>query len=369
MKLLFDLSSNKTIYDGVTIYALRILKGFKEHQYKNIIILSNPAIYEYIQQNFAEYIHIKAAINNENGSLLKNGWIWFQQIRHIDCDIIFSPNPYLTYFTTKKIIQTIHDLQALKVYKGKSLWAFRILLPFVLIRSHKIISITDFVKNEIKQRYPFINSKKIQTIANCVIVDKTKYTTPPINNKYLLYVSTLWEYKNIFTLLEAFNFLKKDIPHKLVIIGKPMDEYWENVCIPYIKKEKLETRIIHINKPISNQELAQYYQFADIFIHPSLMEGFGYTPIEAAIHETPVLTTKETALYESTMGLLNYYEPATSSDVLATNIQKLLANRPTKKELEHISETLLNQYDYYKQAEKVYNFLLTNSNDYNESIS
>lgn len=81
----------------------------------------------------------------------------------------------------------------------------------------------------------------------------------------------------------------------------------------------MEPHILHFSKPIDDQLLAQYYQFADLFIHPSLLEGFGYPPIEAAIHKTPVLTTKETALYESTMGILNYYEPATDSQALAKN--------------------------------------------------
>ena len=70
------------------------------------MIISHP--------NYPEYTCIKAKIDNNNGSLIKNGWKWHKQVKNIDCDVIFSPNPYLTYFTTKKIIQTIHDLQPLK---------------------------------------------------------------------------------------------------------------------------------------------------------------------------------------------------------------------------------------------------------------
>lgn len=360
MKLLFDLSSNQNIYDGVTVYALRILKGFKEHNYTDITILSNPAIYDYIKSQYSEYPCIKANINNKNGFLLKNGWNWHRQVKKIDCDVIFSPNPYLTYFSSKKIIQTIHDLQPLKIYKGRTLWAFRIFLPLVLLRSHRIITITDFVKEEIKRIYPFIPSWKMHTIFNCVTVDPTRYTSSPFSGKYLLYVSTLWEYKNIFTLLQALYLLRDRIPHKLVIIGKPMDTYWEKVCVPYIQSHHLEAHILHLRQPISNQLLAQYYQFADLFIHPSLLEGFGYPPIEAAIQKTPVLTTKETALYESTMGLLNYYEPATDPYALAQKIQEILTNPPSAEKREQISEKLRNQYDYYKQSEKVYQFLTQN---------
>ena len=195
MKLLFDLSSNQNIYDGVTVYALRILKGFKKHNYHHITILCNSAIYDYITSNYPEYTCIKAKIDNNNGSLIKNGWKWHKQVKNIDCDVIFSPNPYLTYFTTKKIIQTIHDLQPLKIYSGRTLLAFRIFLPLILLRSHRIITITDFVKKEIKRIYPFIPARKLHTISNCVIVDPTRYPSSPLPERYLLYVSTLWEYK------------------------------------------------------------------------------------------------------------------------------------------------------------------------------
>lgn len=140
-----------------------------------------------------------------------------------------------------------------------------------------------------------------------------------------------------------------------------MDGYWEKVCVPYIQAHHLEPHILHLRQPVSDQLLAQYYQFADLFIHPSLLEGFGYPPIEAAIHRTPVLTTKETALYESTMGLLNYYEPATDPQALAHKIRELLANPPSAEKLARISEKLRRQYDYAAQAEKVYQYLTQNA--------
>lgn len=43
------------------------------------------------------------------------------------------------------------------------------------------------------------------------------------------------------------------------------------------------------NSPFCNRS-------ADVFISPSLYEGFGYTPVEAAMCGTPVICTRETAL-------------------------------------------------------------------------
>lgn len=87
------------------------------------------------------------------------------------------------------------------------------------------------------------------------------------------------------------------------------------------------------------------------------MEGFGYTPIEAAMLETPVLTSKETALYETTMGLLNYYEPVKDYKVLANRIKEILASPPSRDELRDIAHTLARRYDLCEQAQKVWEYL------------
>lgn len=355
MKLLIDLSDRMDIYSSVTIYAIRILNGFRDNGYKEISILCHPAIYEYIKAYYPEYPCIKA--NFEKGRFWTCGWMWSKQINQIDCDIIFSTKGWLSsLFCNKKMIRVIHDIQQLKTEHGKELWKYRIFWPLVLLSSYKIITISEFVKQDIHKTYPFIPLSKMKVIYNSIILEKPKIKIRPIPDRYLLYISRLVDYKNIMTLLKAFNILKKDIPHKLVIIGKSTD-FWERTAIPYIKKEQLETHILHIKEPISEDAIIQYYSSADLFIHPSLMEGFGYPPIEAAILGTPVLTTKETALYEVTMGLLNYYNPPTDEQAMAEQIKDLLQNPISKKELNKISVKLQQQYEYKQQAEKIYNYI------------
>ncbi len=364
MKLLFDLSNHTSIYSGVTVYALRILEGFRDNHYENITILCNSQILDYIQHNFPDYKCIRANINNGRNVLLSNGYNWTKQINKINCDIIFSPNIYPTYiFCNKKIVQTIHDLQPLKVFKGKSRLAFQICLPLLILRSKKIISISEYVKNEIVHFYPFIKKRKIKSISNCIITHTPEINKNPIGKHYLLYVSSLWKYKNIMTLLKAFNINKDKIEQDLVIIGKQMDNSWKDEALPFIKTEHLENRIIHIEKTISNEKLAQFYEYADLFIHPSLLEGFGYTPIEAAMHNAPVISSKETALYETTLGLLNYYEPATDYKALSDKILDILKDPPTLQQRTEIKNIYSKKYNYIKQAQEVYNFLL---NTYNE---
>lgn len=365
MKILIDLSNHNNIYSGLTIYALRIISGFWKNGYNGIFILCHPTIYETVSKLYPNYTCIKAQQSKSKGVLGKIGTAILQgrQINSITCDVLFLPTLSISMFFSKhRTVQTIHDLQGVKINRGLRKWITYCSLGIAMIRSHHIITISNYVKNEILKYFPFITQEKIQTIYNSVIVKHNENTPCPISEKYLLYVGTLWKHKNIITLLKAFNLLLKDnIEQKLVIIGRPIGDYWSKVAMPYIETNKLASHLIIITSPISDQQLMGYYQHADLLVHPSLMEGFGYTPIEAAMLVTPVLTTKETALYETTMGLLNYYEPAKDEQVLARRIKEILANPPAKKQLISIADTLSQQYDECRQARKVWKLLKNNS--------
>lgn len=169
---------------------------------------------------------------------------------------------------------------------------------------------------------------------------------------YILYVNALKEYKNLLTLIKAFYILKDKIGHNLLIIGSPT-KYWKNVIWPYILKKQITDRIKIISN-VSNNELTMYYSRAKLFISPSLHEGFGYTPIEAAICYTPVITTEVDALYETTLGLLNYYHPALDEKALADKIMEVLHQGCDIGTRKQISDLFKEKYNYLKNAQLVY---------------
>lgn len=154
-------------------------------------------------------------------------------------------------------------------------------------------------------------------------------------------------------MVKAFIELKDTISHKLVVVGKSTD-YWEKEILPIIVESGIQDRIVHLSHYVSDEEIARLYRSADVFISPSLYEGFGYTPVEAAMCGTPVICTRETALPEVTMGLVNYYEPALDHIALKNKIMEVLKNYPTKEQLKVISDTFKAQYDNAMQARKIY---------------
>lgn len=367
MRLLVDLSPIDNPYIGVGIYAFRLLKGWsKLCLNNNILLLINKDLESYIHLEFAEYEYIvlKSYGYHRNKllriifkyKLLLNISLWANTINISKCDIVFAPwsNPLYSRKLKIKKVQTIHDLQGGRVFHGLKKFYFKTFTPFLLKNSTKIITISNFVKNDLLTEYPELSLDKLETIYNGIDYDiSVAKSTLKLDFQYILSISTLWPYKNVLTIVEAFIALIDFIPHKLVIVGRET-EYWSKIIMPLIYKNNIEDRLLHLPE-VSNDDLVFLYKHADLYVSASLHEGFGYTPIEAAIYGVPVITTKETALPETTMGLLNYYEPSCDSNSLKNKILNVLRNYPKEMDLNKISQTFKTQYNYIQQAQKVYN--------------
>ena len=73
------------------------------------------------------------------------------------------------------------------------------------------------------------------------------------------------------------------------------------------------------------------------------MEGFGLTPIEAAMHKTPVIVSDIDTLVEVTDGLVATFDPRSVASI-SNAIIRALDNPPSKEELHHIAERFRQKY-------------------------
>jgi len=135
---------------------------------------------------------------------------------------------------------------------------------------------------------------KVEVIPNGVDIDKFKPAAVEESKNTLFFLSLLDEfhgYKGLDYLLEAVKIVKKSVPDvKLVVGGK-------GVLLDHYKK-KTESMDLSNNVEfhgfILDEEMADYYSRASIFVLPSissLQEGFGIVALEALACETPVITT------------------------------------------------------------------------------
>jgi glycosyltransferase involved in cell wall biosynthesis len=207
-----------------------------------------------------------------------------------------------------------------------------------------IIAISAYDESEIKKHYPRY-AHKVKMIYNPIIFPAKIDPEAGYNNQtpYLLSVNIIHKHKNIITLLKAFNLLKHKIPHNLHLVGKTGES--TKHLSDYVEDKKLEGRVTFCGY-MKEAELNQMLCNCSLYISPSIFEGFGMTQVEAMGAAVPVITTKETALFETTLGQAHYYEPAEDEQALAAKILALLENPPSKEKLEQLSTEIKAKYDY-----------------------
>jgi glycosyltransferase involved in cell wall biosynthesis len=114
---------------------------------------------------------------------------------------------------------------------------------------------------------------------------------------YILNVGMIEPRKNLERLIEAFEILKSHhhLPHRLVLAGK---KGWLSDGIYRRAERSPMTSDILFPGFISEQDLPLLYGAADLFVFPSLYEGFGLPPLEAMASGVPVVVSRSSSLPE-----------------------------------------------------------------------
>lgn len=175
-------------------------------------------------------------------------------------------------------------------------------------RADKIIAISESTKRDIMRIYG-VKEEKIEVIYQPV---QEYYYTPLAENEakllikealptlpedFILYVGSINRRKNLLSIVKALSLIPESERCMLLIIGNGR-EYRREVEA-YIAEHNLE-KWTRIETSIHNNKLLQaLYRQAKIFIYPSFYEGFGLPVVEAALQNTPVITSTVSSLPEA----------------------------------------------------------------------
>ena len=155
------------------------------------------------------------------------------------------------------------------------------------------------------------------------------------NFKYFLFLGTVEPRKNIVRVVDAFIRLKQEenIEHKLVIIGRKGWLYKE--ILEKISKTPFSHDIV-FSDFMSDNDLPFLYSGAEIFLYPSLYEGFGLPVLEAMSCGSPVITSNLSSLPEVAGDAAILVDPMNVEEIVQA-MEKLLRDRELRKELKRKS--------------------------------
>ncbi|MGQ9631095.1 MAG: glycosyltransferase family 4 protein [bacterium] len=310
MKIAVDATSLPPSIGGAGKYIINLIKGLanvdKENMYYIFAKKRDLSKFNINQRNFN---FIACSTNIRPLRLLWEQFVLPFHLWRYKIDVLHSP-----HYTTPlmlgrwKSVVTFHDM-TFYLYPERHILSkrlfFKIVIPLSLRRCDWAIANSNSTKEDMIRilnadpckitvihlaadpRYkPIGDLERLETIKRDL----------GISNKYILYVGTLEPRKNIPQLIKAYSELrKKGIRHRLVIAGGKGWNY-DNI-FNLIKSLNLEDKVIFTGY-VSEKELPILYNGADVFIYPSLYEGFGIPPLEAMSCGVPTISSNASSLPE-----------------------------------------------------------------------
>lgn len=253
-----------------------------------------------------------------------------------------------------KYILTIHDIL---FYENKKYFNFKYIFKnytaifFSFLISDFITTVSQHSKTSILNNFKF--QKYIHITPNGVnelffdystSLTKKDFLSQYSYRNYFLYVSRFEPRKNHINLLKAYIEGQFYLHYDLVLIGsKTLD------CTNFYKyynslDNSIKNRVHIIHDGVNDLLLLNYYHFCEIFIYPSLFEGFGIPPLEASAMGKPVICSNLTAM--SDFIFYNEYHINPTIDNLKNSIQLFITNNYYPNDLKN--------YIYHK-----YNWVLS----------
>ncbi len=266
--------------------------------------------------------------------------------------LLFHPFNAMSVHVSRKhpTVITLHDLFYKNFPQEHSRKMLRLLescYRTIVYRSYRLIVPSGYVKEDIVRHFPRVDPNKITAVHNPIRIRDDQQEPCSVPGPYVLSVNSLRIHKNIETLIRAFARIEDQIDHWLVLVGcgDPRGNDAVNRTI-----RSLGVRKVVMTGYVSEGQRNTLYRNASLFVSPSLHEGFGMTPVEAALYEVPVLTTRETSLPEVTRDLLQYYEPAKDDEQLARRMVEILDRPPDRETLASARRVYEQAYDYQQVA-------------------
>lgn len=275
-------------------------------------------------------------------------------------DVLHVPHCNVPMFYRGKMIVTIHDLTHLVYPEFLPLKPivhlyFKFIFWFACKRADKIMTVSENTKRDLL-RFFKVDEKKIRIITlgygkhfrkkqpEELEFAYEKFGIPK-GKKILLYVGNMLPHKNLNALLEALSLMPEREACRLVLVGKT----FANRAVR-TREEELGVKDFCIRAgEVSDEDLVALYNIADLFVLPSLYEGFGLPVLEAFACGTPVACSNTSSLPEVGGKAAKYFDPKNPADMAKVIGENLNLKGTCDAEI----EAQLSKFSWEKSCEQI----------------
>jgi glycosyltransferase involved in cell wall biosynthesis len=335
-------------YTKNLLVALTVLPNFSKYKFTLIIYPEKlTEIKSDLKDNFTyiptRFRHYSLAEQLQLPSLLKS----------LEPDLVHFTHLDKPIFYFGKSVVTIHDLIK-HFYRGQETttknplfywpkYFAYLLMTQVILKTSSIIVPSNFWRDYIIKKFNY-NPQNIITTYEAV--DPNFFSSDKIIKNpqpYVLYTGNLYPHKNIKIIFSALKFLP-DIKLKIICSRNVFTDR----IIKTINQLHLQNQVEMLGF-VPDQEFKKLYSDALALVHPSLLEGFSLTGLEAMALNCPVIAAETSCLPEIYQNSVLYFDPHNTAD-LVSQIKKLIDNPQLRQLLIKEGHTQVKKYSWSKTA-------------------
>ncbi|WP_180954438.1 glycosyltransferase family 1 protein [Bacillus sp. V5-8f] len=273
-------------------------------------------------------------------------------MKQYNVDLFHNTRSGNTYFQPLDFpfVTTVHDIIPWKFrnqFSEKIVNRWKDLFPHYVNCAKHIISVSNKTAEDLVE-WTGVESTKISVIYQGInpmfkripeetakLLMKANYG---IDQPYIFTMGRNQQYKNVETLIKAYGLLPEGLKERLnlVITGNRAEEYQS-----IINQLSLQEFVKPLGY-IAEELLPALYSGSELFVFPSLYEGFGFPPLEAMSYGVPVISSDMDTMKEVLGNSAIYFNPCDPCDI-ADKIQ-LMMNNPSlcmemsEKGIEHVKK-------------------------------
>jgi glycosyltransferase involved in cell wall biosynthesis len=250
-------------------------------------------------------------------------------------------------FCSTPVIASVHDVSFLEYpayFTPFRALQLRCTVHRTVKSAARVITPSEFSKRRILSSYQ-LDEDKVVVLPNGVAsafrpmpresAQRWVYSSFGLRAPYILTVGDLQPRKNHAGLIRAFEKLVRShpqLPHQLVIVGK---ENWRASTVHDAAKRSSVADRIHFTGFVSDEGLLRLYGGCDLFVYPSLYEGFGLPILEAMACSRAVACSNTSAMPEVADSAAILFDPSSTDDI-ALAMRDLLLNPELRQRMERL---------------------------------
>ena len=356
MKILIDARVISDKMHGIARYSYNLIENIAEIDTENEYILLSG--YSELQVFSSRYKNFKFIKCNTPLYSVQEQLIIPPILKRENIDLYHSPTFSAPIYQPCKVIMTVYDMIHLIFGRPIHRLYYKYIAKRAMTKALCIITLSEYSKNDIvkwlgiPQEKIYVThsgvDKRFKPTGDAAMPDEIKKRFG-ISNRYILFVGNQKPHKNSIGTLKAFKMAvkKERLPHYLILVGikKDIIEDKNNGI-----GDEFNNRIICIDN-LTDNDLIKLYQSADLFLLPSLYEGFGLPMLEAMACGVPVITSNRTSIPEVTGNAAILVDPENIQEI-ANAICKVLKDENLKSDLIRKGLKRAKMFSWRKMAEE-----------------